>query len=120
MEGCETRILITMKQVKIKLSAYEVFAIQDMMYKAAHAELRPDMKNDTIILAENWPIWAKRYASADKQRLKTFTIALSLARIMHLRLQQIPQTFANQSLLDKLDHELTSMDMKPVFQLSLT
>lgn len=109
-----------MKQVKIKLSAYEVFAIQDMMYKASVVELRPNMKNETIILAENWPTWVKKYVSADKQRAKTYTIALSLARIMHLRLQQIPMTFANQSLLDKLDHELTNIEMKPPFQLTLT
>lgn len=109
-----------MTQIKVKLSRYEVCAIQLIMWQAAQRELRPDMRNETIILAENWQTWSRKHEVADKRKLKTYTIALSLARILHDRLQRIPQTHIHQSILDKLDQELTNIGMKPPFQLTLT
>ncbi|MGX5854538.1 hypothetical protein ACWKW6_12880 [Dyadobacter jiangsuensis] len=78
------------------------------------------MRNETIILAEHWQSWSRKNEVADKRKLKTYTIALSLARILHDRLQRIARSEINQSILAKLDQELTNIDMKPPFQLTLT
>jgi len=109
-------MISTMIQVKVKLSAFEVWGIQHVMKYAAERELRADMKNDTIILAENYHTWLKRYISADKSKPRTYTLPLSTARILHLRLQQLPTCDAYQSLLGKLDQALTNLSMKPPFQ----
>ena len=107
-------------KVKVKLTRAEVFSIQQIMRQAASLQLRSDMRNETIILAENWETWIKKYVSADERKVKSYQIALSLARILHDRLQKIPVTDANQSLLTKLDQELTNLNMKPLLQLTLS
>lgn len=105
-----------MIQVKLKLSAFEVWAIQHIMKYAAERELRAEMQNETIILAEGYLTWLKRYVSADKSKPRTYSIPLSTARILHSRLQQLPTCDAYQSLLGKLDQALTNLSMKPISQ----
>jgi hypothetical protein len=102
-----------MDPLKIRLSAHEVMAITMIMEKAACAELRPDMKNETIILAENWRTWLKRFAAANSNKPKLYLMPVSVARTLHYRLQMIPLTQANQTILTKLDQELTNINMKP-------
>lgn len=105
--------------IKIKLSVFELIAITTIMEYARKLPLRPDMRTETILLAENWMTWLKRTTSCEPYKVKRYSIPVSVARAIHSRLQQVPTNQANQSLLVKLDQELTNINLKPPFPQTL-
>lgn len=93
----------------------EVVAIARMTFELANKYAsKPAGTIDEIILIENEITWRKRvlsFTSGNQQKL--ISIPISLARILHTRLQKIPGTPVNQMILQKLDYELVNRNYRP-------
>ena len=107
--------------IAIHLAAYEVQAIknilEDAVFKAA--SYKKDAKIETIVLAEFFTPWSKRLLACltatgpKRNKAKLYPIPVSVARILHYRIQQIQYNPINQEILTKLDNALTNCNMKP-------
>ena len=109
--------------VKIRLAKHEAEHLTMYVSKKSTGILKnPDVRNDLIVLAE---YYTKLYTKFRTHRMKAtnkpvvYTLPLSVVRILHHRFQKEEITPALQNVLTTLDQELTNMDMKPTFPISL-
>lgn len=105
--------------IKVRLSMFEVAAVYMVMREAAQAPIRNNLKIENILLREAMTTWQMKVLKADDKKARLYSISASIARVLHLRLQQLPADDACQSLLVKLDQELTNRGLKPPFPITL-
>lgn len=112
-----------MEPLSIRLSEFEMRALADIVafayYTCADApdHKKPLLTSGLIILAEFYPTWKKRCAAVPLKKTKTnplCRIPISVAQVLHSRLQHSPQTQANQWLLENLDLALVNRSLRPV------
>lgn len=113
-----------MEPIPIRLTRFEVKAILDLLQDAViKCADGGDIRVETIVLAEfHLPWYKKHLASFTKKpskKLPLYQMPVSVARILHYRLQQLPFNHTNQFILSKLDMELTNREMKPKFPTKL-
>jgi hypothetical protein len=115
-----------MEPISIRLSIFEMKALLDIANYAfkkcneATESQKPYLRSGLIILAEFYPAWKKKCAAVDPyaKRVKgvpKYKIPVSVAQIVHNRLQHYPRTEGNQLLLNNLDRALVNRSLRPVF-----
>lgn len=109
--------------IKIDLTIDEIVAVDDLLVQCANHVLgqRSHVRIEVIILAEFAEPWLKHCQSfklcPDKSKgTKKCRLPVSVAKVLWLRLQHSKADWANQSLLHKLDSQLTNRGQKPYFE----
>lgn len=113
-----------MEPLSIRLSIFEMKAMLDIVeyaYKVcneATESQKPYLSSGVIILAEFYPGWKKKCFMLDPKSKKAtiglkYKIPVSVAQIVHNRLQHYPMTQGNQWLLDNLDRALVNLSLVP-------
>lgn len=109
--------------VKIRLVKHEAEQLTMFVLNKSVGILRnPEVRNDLIVLAEFSETLKSKlriHRSKITQKPLVYTLPLSVARILHHRLQKEEISPALQIVLANLDQELTNMNMKPTFPISL-
>ena len=102
--------------LKIKLTYYEARQLGDYFMRAGRIAIHPQAREELMVLAEISPRFesqvVKAWRDPNKGKVFTYTIPMSVARILHRRLQQEVITSEMQMVLMGLDKELTRRDMK--------
>jgi hypothetical protein len=106
-----------MEPLKIKLTYPELQALTHYLRFMVELARHPQAGLELIVLAEYSPTIEKRLITAwrrDPRKPCSYTLPLSVARILHKRWQQeelmIPLL---QMVLNALDYELTAQNRKP-------
>jgi len=110
--------------VKLRLAKHEARRLVEYFNIKIEGKLNSsDVRNDLIVMAE---FYEKLFLKATRQQLKPghkptiYHLPLSIARILHNRLQQEPCDSILQNILYNLDHELTNINMAPKFSKQLS
>ncbi|GLU54476.1 hypothetical protein Dfri01_39370 [Dyadobacter frigoris] len=104
--------------VKLKLDKREAESLFSYLKNETEGKInRPDVRTELIILAE---YYYKTFTKAVKHQMKLdnkpvfYEIPLSVARILHTRIQFYPYQNNLQIILGNIDEQLLNRNMKPV------
>lgn len=105
-----------MEPIRIKLEHAEADQIVQYCIGAAGIARLPEASLELVVLAEfRDKIVTKLMQNRNKNRQKVFTysIPISVARILHRRWQDIPYDKDRQMVMSAIDYELTRLNLKP-------
>jgi len=107
----------TPEPVTLKLAFYEANYLRGHLIGVCAIKLKPQTSNDVIVLAEYFEKFQSACASHGLRRpdkVVPYRLPLSVARIFHERLLSVQYCDACQSILSKLDQQLTNRGLKPI------
>lgn len=105
-----------MEPLRIKLTFPDMQHLRDYLRQAEFKAFNPQAREELIVLAEHCPTIERRLVAAwrrEKSKAYSYTLPLSVARILHRRWQQEPIRPELQIILGGIDYELTARGMKP-------
>lgn len=112
------------KPVQIKLAKHEAQKLLAYFHQTTDGKLKDtNVRNDLIMIAEHYDtlyIKVTKHLLIDGYKLVVYKFPLSLARILHTRLQQEPYNQVLQNILGNLDKELNNRNMVPHFPKQLS
>jgi len=109
--------------VKLKLAHHEAEALRRYLYYLLEKSADYRAKTDVIILAEYFQrfdtLVRGKIFRPGAARIGTYTIPLSIARILWCRWQQEVASDVIQTILGKIDYELNAQNRAPYFPKAL-
>jgi hypothetical protein len=107
--------------VRIRLAKHEAGRLIEYFQFSFFGKLsNPNIRNDLIVMAEYHDKKVFKHRQSYKSKPVVYQLPLSIARILHYRLQvECPNTDL-QNILYSLDQELTNLGMKVDFHKQLT
>lgn len=108
--------------IRLKLAYWESIGLKMFLEPISHTKVGPATRNETIVLiefAEKFYSKCFNHGLTKRNANVNYQVPLSVARILHYRLQYHPTNAALQSILPKIDQQLTNRGVKPSFEETL-
>ncbi|SDE19851.1 hypothetical protein SAMN04487996_10413 [Dyadobacter soli] len=108
--------------IRLRLSYWESLGLKKFLEPICQTKVGPETRNETIVLIEfAEKFYGKCFGHGlnRSDKVATYQIPISVARIIHYRLQCQPTNAALQQILWLLDQHLTNRGLKPEFEKTL-